>query len=135
MKTVNGNITVPKEVSANKTLDRTYTYNGVSTSSAANATNVTPTTANTTYYANYRYSITVTFDSNGATSGKSDPKPITGNVYCSYTMSSRTGLSVKMPDNTEEYALVKSGANASYTFSGWNSKNDGTGTAYNVNTS
>ena len=135
MKAVNGNITVPKEVSANKTLDRTYTYNGVSTSSAANATNVTPTTANTTYYANYRYSITVTFDSNGATSGKSDPKPITGNVYCSYTMSSRTGLSVKMPDNTEEYALVKSGANASYTFSGWNSKNDGTGTAYNVNTS
>ena len=135
MKTVNGNITVPKEVSANKTLDRTYTYNGVSTSSAANATNVTPTTANTTYYANYRYSIKVTFDSNGATSGKSDPKPITGNVYCSYTMSSRTGLSVKMPDNTEEYALVKSGANASYTFSGWNSKTDGTGTAYSANTS
>ena len=135
MKTVNGNITVPTEVSANKTLDITYTYNGVSTSSAANATNVTPTTANTTYYANYRYSIKVTFDSNGATSGKSDPKPITGNVYCSYTMSSRTGLSVKMPDNTEEYALVKSGANATYTFSGWNSKNNGTGTAYNVNTS
>ena len=135
MKTVNGNITVPTEVSANKTLDITYTYNGVSTSSAANAKNVTPTTANTTYYANYRYSIKVTFDSNGATSGKSDPKPITGNVYCSYTMSSRTGLSVKMPDNTEEYALVKSGANATYTFSGWNSKNNGTGTAYNVNTS
>ena len=134
MKTVNGNITVPAAVSANRTLGsggRAITYNGVSTGSA---TNVTPTTANTTYYANYKYSIKVTFDSNGATSGKSDPKPITGNVYCSYTLS-RTGLSVKMPDNTEEYALVKSGANASYTFSGWNSKTDGTGTAYSANTS
>ena len=135
MKTVNGNITVPTAVSTNRTLGgRTIIYNGVSTSSAVNATNVTPTTANTTYYANYRYSITVTFDSNGATSGKSDPKPITGNVYCNYTLG-RIGLSVKMPDNTEEYALVKSGVNASYTFSGWNSKNDGTGTAYSANTS
>jgi hypothetical protein len=133
MKTVNGNITVPTEVSANKTLDRTYTYNGVSTSSAANAKNVTPTTANTAYYANYRYSITVTFDSNGATSGKSNPKPITGNVYCSYTLTTRVSLSVKMPDNTSEYALVKASAYASYKFSGWNSKSDGTGTQYNAN--
>ena len=61
-------------------------------------------------------------------------KPITVNVYCSYTLS-RTGLSVKMPDNTEEYALVKASAYASYKFSGWNSKTDGTGTAYSANTS
>ena len=133
MKTINGSISIPSEVSKNVTADRTYTYNGVSTSAAANATPVTPTTANTTYYANYRYSITITFDSNGATSGKSNPSPITGNVYCSYTLTTRVSLSVKMPDNTSEYALVKASAYASYKFSGWNSKSDGTGTQYNAN--
>ena len=133
MKTINGSISIPSEVSKNVTADRTYTYKGVSTSAAANATPVTPTTANTTYYANYRYSITITFDSNGATSGKSNPSPITGNVYCSYTLTTRVSLSVKMPDNTSEYALVKASAYASYKFSGWNSKSDGTGTQYNAN--
>ena len=106
VNTLNTNITIPDAAKANR---GSYTYRGISTSNAANASAVTPTTANTTYYSSYTYAITVNFTANGGTG--TAPSSAAGTGYMNYS-GSKIGISVTMPSNT----FKKDG----YTFGGWN---------------
>ena len=106
VNTLNTNITIPDAAKANR---GSYTYRRISTSNAANASAVTPTTANTTYYSSYTYAITVNFTANGGTG--TAPSSAAGTGYMNYS-GSKIGISVTMPSNT----FKKDG----YTFGGWN---------------
>ena len=106
VNTLNTNITIPDAAKASR---GSYTYRGISTSNAANASVVTSTTANTTYYSSYTYAITVNFTANGGTG--TAPSSIAGTGYMNYS-GSKIGISVTMPSNT----FKKDG----YTFGGWN---------------
>ena len=106
VNTLNTNITIPDAAKASR---GSYTYRGISTSNAANASAVTPTTANTTYYSSYTYAITVNFTANGGTG--TAPSSAAGTGYMNYS-GSKIGISVTMPSNT----FKKDG----YTFGGWN---------------
>ena len=106
INTFNTNITIPDAVKASR---GSYTYRGISTSNAANASVVTPTTANTTYYSSYTYAITANFTANGGTG--TAPSSAAGTGYMNYS-GSKIGISVTMPSNT----FARNG----YTFGGWN---------------
>ena len=106
VNTLNTNITIPDAAKANI---GSYTYRGISTSNAANASAVTPTTANTTYYSSYTYAITANFTANGGTG--TAPSSVAGTGYMNYS-GSKIGISVTMPSNT----FARNG----YTFGGWN---------------
>ena len=106
VNTLNTNITIPDAAKASR---GSYTYRGISTSNAANASVVTSTTANTTYYSSYTYAITVNFTANGGTG--TAPSSVAGTGYMNYS-GSKIGISVTMPSNT----FKKDG----YTFGGWN---------------
>ena len=106
VNTINTNITIPDAAKANR---GSYTYRGISTSNAANASVVTPTTANTTYYSSYTYAITANFTANGGTG--TAPSSAAGTGYMNYS-GSKIGISVTMPSNT----FTRNG----YTFGGWN---------------
>ena len=106
VNTLNTNITIPDAAKASR---GSYTYRGISTSNAANASVVTSTTANTTYYSSYTYAITVNFTANGGTGTASSS--VAGTGYMNYS-GSKIGISVTMPSNT----FKKDG----YTFGGWN---------------
>ena len=106
VNTINTNITIPDAAKANR---GSYTYRGISTSNAANASVVTPTTANTTYYSSYTYAITANFTANGGTG--TAPSAVAGTGYMNYS-GSKIGISVTMPSNT----FTRNG----YTFGGWN---------------
>ena len=105
VNTINTNITIPDAVKANR---GSYTYRGISTSNTANASVVTPTTANTTYYSSYTYAITANFTANGGTG--TAPSSAAGTGYMNYS-GSKIGISVTMPSNT----FTRNG----YTFGGW----------------
>ena len=105
VNTINTNITIPDVAKANR---GSYTYRGISTSNAANASVVTPTTANTTYYSSYTYAITANFTANGGTG--TAPSSAAGTGYMNYS-GSKIGISVTMPSNT----FTRNG----YTFGGW----------------
>ena len=105
INTFNTNITIPDAAKANR---GSYTYRGISTSNAANASVVTPTTANTTYYSSYTYAITANFTANGGTG--TAPSSAAGTGYMNYS-GSKIGISVTMPSNT----FTRNG----YTFGGW----------------
>ena len=105
VNTLNTNITIPDVAKANR---GSYTYRGISTSNAANASVVTPTTANTTYYSSYTYAITANFTANGGTG--TAPSSAAGTGYMNYS-GSKIGISVTMPSNT----FTRNG----YTFGGW----------------
>ena len=139
MRTVHGNITIPNAAKADRNMFGTPAkFNGVSTATAANATNVTPTTANTTYYTNYKYTVKVTYNSNGATTG-SAPAASSGTGYINY-QGNIYGYHLTMPSNTTNMAKVvqvgsgQSLQNITCQFNGWNEKTDGTGRAYTVGT-
>ena len=106
VNTINTNITIPDAAKANR---GSYTYRGVSTGNTANASVVTPTTANTTYYSSYTYAITATFKANGGTG--TAPSAVVGTGYMNYS-GTKIGISVTMPSNT----FARNG----YTFGGWN---------------
>ena len=106
VNTINTNITIPDVAKANR---GSYTYRGVSTVNTANASVVTPTTANTTYYSSYTYAITATFKANGGTG--TAPSAVAGTGYMNYS-GTKIGISVTMPSNT----FARNG----YTFGGWN---------------
>ena len=106
VNTINTNITIPDVAKANR---GSYTYRGVSTVNTANASVVTPTTANTTYYSSYTYAITATFKANGGTG--TAPSAVVGTGYMNYS-GTKIGISVTMPSNT----FARNG----YTFGGWN---------------
>ena len=106
VNTLNTNITIPDAAKASR---GSYTYRGISTSNAANASVVTSTTANTTYYSSYTYAITANFTANGGTG--TAPSSAAGTGYMNYS-GSKIGISVTMPSNT----FKKDG----YTFGGWN---------------
>ena len=105
INTFNTNITIPDAVKANR---GSYTYRGVSTNNTANASVVTPTTANTTYYSSYTYAITANFTANGGTG--TAPSSAAGTGYMNYS-GSKIGISVTMPSNT----FTRNG----YAFGGW----------------
>ena len=105
VNTINTNITIPDAAKASR---GSYTYRGISTSNAANASVVTPTTANTTYYSSYTYAITANFTANGGTG--TAPSSAAGTGYMNYS-GSKIGISVTMPSNT----FTRNG----YTFGGW----------------
>ena len=105
VNTLNTNITIPDVAKANR---GSYTYRGISTSNAANASVVTSTTANTTYYSSYTYAITANFTANGGTG--TAPSSAAGTGYMNYS-GSKIGISVTMPSNT----FTRNG----YTFGGW----------------
>ena len=105
VNTINTNITIPDAAKASR---GSYTYRGISTSNAANASVVTPTTANTTYYSSYTYAITANFTANGGTG--TAPSAVAGTGYMNYS-GSKIGISVAMPSNT----FTRNG----YTFGGW----------------
>ena len=105
VNTINTNITIPDAAKASR---GSYTYRGISTSNAANASAVTPTTANTTYYSSYTYAITANFTANGGTG--TAPSSAAGTGYMNYS-GSKIGISVTMPSNT----FTRNG----YTFGGW----------------
>ena len=105
VNTINTNITIPDAVKASR---GSYTYRGISTSNAANASVVTSTTANTTYYSSYTYAITANFTANGGTG--TAPSSAAGTGYMNYS-GSKIGISVTMPSNT----FTRNG----YTFGGW----------------
>ena len=105
VNTLNTNITIPDAAKASR---GSYTYRGISTSNAANASVVTPTTANTTYYSSYTYAITANFTANGGTG--TAPSSAAGTGYMNYS-GSKIGISVTMPSNT----FTRNG----YTFGGW----------------
>ena len=105
VNTINTNITIPD---AAKVSRGSYTYRGISTSNAANASVVTPTTANTTYYSSYTYAITANFTANGGTG--TAPSAVAGTGYMNYS-GSKSGINVTMPKNT----FTKTG----YSFGGW----------------
>ena len=105
INTYNTNITIPDAAKANS---GSYTYRGISTSNAANASLVTPTTASTTYYTSYTYAITVNFTANGGTG--TAPSAVAGTGYMNYS-GSKIGINVTMPNNT----FTKTG----YSFGGW----------------
>ena len=105
INTFNTNITIPDAAKASR---GSYTYRGISTSNAANASVVTPTTANTTYYSSYTYAITANFTANGGTG--TAPSSAAGTGYMNYS-GSKIGISVTMPSNT----FTRNG----YTFGGW----------------
>ena len=105
INTFNTNITIPDAAKASR---GSYTYRGISTSNAANASVVTPTTANTTYYSSYTYAITANFTANGGTG--TAPSAVAGTGYMNYS-GSKIGISVTMPSN----AFTRNG----YTFGGW----------------
>ena len=120
VNTLNTNITIPDAAKANRS---SYTYRGVSTSNAANASVVTPTTANTTYYSSYSYSIAISFNANGGTG--TAPSSVTGTGYMNYN-ASKVGISATLPANP----FSKTG----YAYKGWNTNTAGTGTTYNAST-
>ena len=105
VNTINTNITIPDAAKASR---GSYTYRGISTSNAANASVVTSTTANTTYYSSYTYAITANFTANGGTG--TGPSAVVGTGYMNYS-GSKIGISVAMPSNT----FTRNG----YTFGGW----------------
>ena len=105
VNTINTNITIPDAAKASR---ESYTYRGISTSNAAKASVVTPTTANTTYYSSYTYAITANFTANGGTG--TAPSSAAGTGYMNYS-GSKIGISVTMPSNT----FTRNG----YTFGGW----------------
>ena len=105
VNTINTNITIPDAAKASR---GSYTYRGISTSNAAKASVVTPTTANTTYYSSYTYAITANFTANGGTG--TAPSSAAGTGYMNYS-GSKIGISVTMPSNT----FTRNG----YTFGGW----------------
>lgn len=100
VNTINTNITIPDAAKANR---GSYTYRGISTSNAANASAVTPTTANTTYYSSYTYAITVNFTANGGTG--TAPSSAAGTGYMNYS-GSKIGISVTMPSNTFKKMVI-----------------------------
>ena len=110
VNTINTNITIPDAAKANVTTanNDSYSYRGVSTSNKADASLVTPTTANTTYYTSYTYVITVSFTANGGT--ETAPSAVAGTGYMNYS-GSKSGINVTMPKNT----FTKTG----YSFGGW----------------
>ena len=105
VNTINTNITIPDAAKASR---GSYAYRGISTSNAANASVVTPTTANTTYYSSYTYAIIANFTANGGTG--TAPSSAAGTGYMNYS-GSKIGISVTMPSNT----FTRNG----YTFGGW----------------
>ena len=119
---INQDYAIPDAAKANRGV---YKYRGVATASDANATVVTsPTTANTTFYSSYTYTVTIKFDGNGATSGTA-PQDKSGTAYMNYA-GSKIGISVTMPANP----FTRIG----YTAGNWNSNKTGTGTTYVVGT-
>lgn len=131
INTTNNQITVPTAVTANRTISSvTYTYRGVSTSNSADATVLQAnaiTTANTTYYASYSYTVTLTFNGNGATSGTA-PSKVSGTAYMQYN-GTKKGVSLTLPANP----FARTGYTLDST-NPWNSNSAGNGTAYKAKT-
>ncbi len=125
--TFNTQITIPTVVKANITIGGVaYTYRGVRTDSKANASVLAEsavTTANTTYYASYSYTVTLTFDGNGSTGG-TKPANVTGTAYMNYE-GTKVGVELTMPANT----FTKTGYSVDAT-NQWNSNTAGTGEGY-----
>ena len=92
------------------TVGTKYYYCVVSSGSCSTTSNIVSVVVNQTY--------TVTYDANGATSGSA---PTDATKYSS-------GASVTVKANSDN--LAKTG----YTFAGWNTKADGTGTTYTAGT-
>ncbi len=105
-----------------------YTARGWSTSNAANATvNVAlngnaSIMNNTTYYMSYSYSVTLTYNGNGATSGV--PAAQSGTAYMNYT-GGRVGATITLSTTKP--------TRTNYTFTGWFTAESG-GTKYGTTT-
>ena len=105
-----------------------YTFRGWSTSSAADATTVNATVSlvnNTTYYASYSSTPTISLTYN-ANSGSGAPGSQTGKItrYMNYVGTTKDSGSVTLTVSATK--PTRSG----YTFVSWNTKSDGTGTSY-----
>ena len=132
VSTFNNTITVPSAVTANRTVSSVvYTYRGVRTDDSANGTVLGAseiTTANTTYYASYSYTVTLSFNGNGSTSGTA-PANVSGTAYMKYN-GTKVGASLTLPANP----FAKTGYTLDSTYP-WNTNTAGTGTAYKAQTS
>ena len=123
MGTHNGNVTVPNTAKASRTKSGiTLTYRGVSTGTDGDSGTTTPVTTGT-YYVSYNKQITVKFNGNGSTSGTA-PANLTPTVYMNSTGTLKASI------NTPANPFTKTG----YTFKGWNTKADGTGTNFAAST-
>ena len=105
-----------------------YTFRGWSTSTTADATTVNATVSlvnNTTYYASYSSTPTISLTYN-ANSGSGAPGGQTGKItrYMNYVGTTKNSGSVTFTVSTTK--PTRSG----YTFVSWNTKSDGTGTSY-----
>ena len=132
VSTFNNTITVPSAVTANRTVSSVvYTYRGVRTDDSANGAVLGAseiTTANTTYYASYSYTVTLSFNGNGSTSGTA-PANVSGTAYMKYN-GTKVGASLTLPANP----FAKTGYTLDSTYP-WNTNTAGTGTAYKAQTS
>ncbi len=132
VSTFNNTITVPSAVTANRTVSSVvYTYRGVRVDDSANGTVLGAseiTTANTNYYASYSYTVTLSFNGNGSTSGTA-PANVSGTAYMKYN-GTKVGASLTLPANP----FAKTGYTLDAT-NPWNTNTAGTGTAYKAQTS
>ena len=99
-KIINSNFSVPTAIQTSPSKNGTnYSYRGVSKSTPGNATNATPNTSATKWYANYSATITITFNANlsGASPSSIDRS---GTVYLS-SAGEIVSVSITSPSVTE----------------------------------
>jgi hypothetical protein len=106
-------ITLPCQSGIAKTgyVSAGWNTNSAGTGTAYNVGASFPVTRDTTLFVDWRILRTITFDANGAGGYAPDPRSV------------GSGISTTLPGKGE---MVRAG----HAFGGWNTKNDGTGTAY-----